>query len=78
MYRNYWRRPDSWMRGTYAAVRAVERHHIKNKPESSDNSTSSSHQNATKWLDLAEMQDHLKEKISEEQVGQLALCITYA
>ena len=57
-----------------AAVRTAERHHIKNKPESSDNSMSSSHQNAIKWLDLAKMQDQLKEKISEEQVGWLALC----
>ena len=55
----------------YATVK-TQRHHKKDKPESSDNSASS-RQNVSRWLDLAEMQDELKERISEEQVDRFVL-----
>ena len=59
----------------YAAIRVAERHHIKKEAEG--NSTSvSSRQNATKWLDLTEMQHQLKETISEEQVWVCYLSVT--
>ena len=50
----------------YTAIRA-ERPHKKKEAEG-NSSLMPSHHNATRWLNLAEMQDQLKEKISEEQV----------
>jgi len=51
----------------YTAV-GVESIHKKKETEDGSSSSVLSHQNLTRWLDLAEMQDELKEKISEEQV----------
>ena len=51
----------------YAAVRP-ERLHKQMESEGHKTSASSSPQNHTRWVNLVEMQDQLKERISEEQV----------
>ena len=56
----------------YAAVRS-ERHHKQKEAEGNKTSVMPSRQNQSRWVNLAEMQAELKEKISEEQVW-LKIC----
>lgn len=52
----------------YAAAVRPERRHKQVESDGHKTSVSSSHQNHSRWVNLAEMQDQLKERISEEQV----------